>query len=267
MVCIQIDCFFESQRFASVLNSLQYDLILLTGDYPIVDFSLLGRYINFVQVNVQQRSLDALLLLYVSTYPVFSSFCFLLSKGCGTVLALENAALHDSVFALVSNALQQRRSALLLPVRLAYVAEANAVFLCLLLSSFFLSRTISPNVGPSNFSVSILPTVVLSWLFPANDGRFFVVSVCVAFVGVLHVLILLSSSRPALPSCIPVIIIACCLRRYGWYPSGFRRTEFAAFDECLRSFSLCHVDSLRGNNIPLREVGTCLPRMTQVERH
>ncbi|CAN0296252.1 unnamed protein product, partial [Hapterophycus canaliculatus] len=45
-----VDCFFESQRFSSVLNSLQYDLILLTGDYPLIDFTLLGRYINFVQV-------------------------------------------------------------------------------------------------------------------------------------------------------------------------------------------------------------------------
>ncbi|CAN0352436.1 unnamed protein product, partial [Ectocarpus fasciculatus] len=31
---------------------LQYDLILLTGDYPLIDFTLLGRYINFVQIFV-----------------------------------------------------------------------------------------------------------------------------------------------------------------------------------------------------------------------
>eukprot|EP00752_Nemacystus_decipiens_P005802 g5248.t1 len=49
---VQVHCYFESQRFSSVLNSLQYDLILLTGDYPLIDFTLLGRYINFVQIFV-----------------------------------------------------------------------------------------------------------------------------------------------------------------------------------------------------------------------
>ncbi|CAM9338942.1 unnamed protein product [Ectocarpus sp. 6 AP-2014] len=49
---VQIQCYFESQRFSSVLNALQYDLILLTGDYPLIDFTLLGRYINFVQIFV-----------------------------------------------------------------------------------------------------------------------------------------------------------------------------------------------------------------------
>lgn len=51
----QIQCYFESQRFSSVLNALQYDLILLTGDYPLIDFTLLGRYINFVQVRAGGR--------------------------------------------------------------------------------------------------------------------------------------------------------------------------------------------------------------------
>lgn len=49
----QVGCFVESQRFSSVFNALQYDLILLTGDYPLIDFTLIGRYINFVQVTIR----------------------------------------------------------------------------------------------------------------------------------------------------------------------------------------------------------------------
>lgn len=47
----QQDCYSEAQRFSSVWNTLQYDLILLTGDYPLVDFSLPGRFVNFLQVS------------------------------------------------------------------------------------------------------------------------------------------------------------------------------------------------------------------------
>lgn len=50
LLAAQVGCFYESQRFSSIFNALQYDLILLTGDYPLIDFTLLGRYINFVQV-------------------------------------------------------------------------------------------------------------------------------------------------------------------------------------------------------------------------
>ncbi|CAM9445641.1 unnamed protein product [Discosporangium mesarthrocarpum] len=49
---VQVDCYYEAQRFSSVPMALQYDLILLTGDYPLIDFSLAGRYINFVQIVV-----------------------------------------------------------------------------------------------------------------------------------------------------------------------------------------------------------------------
>lgn len=53
---LQLNCYYESQRFSSVFNSLQYDLILLTGDYPLIDFTLIGRYINFVQVLIDLSS-------------------------------------------------------------------------------------------------------------------------------------------------------------------------------------------------------------------
>ncbi|CAM9142714.1 unnamed protein product [Ascophyllum nodosum] len=46
---VVIDCYTEADRFSSVVNSLQYDLILLTGDYPLIDFTILGRFVNFVQ--------------------------------------------------------------------------------------------------------------------------------------------------------------------------------------------------------------------------
>lgn len=58
----QLSCYYESERFSSVWNSLQYDLILLTGDYPLIDFTLLGRYINFVQVPYTVPPSDVFLL-------------------------------------------------------------------------------------------------------------------------------------------------------------------------------------------------------------
>ncbi|CAM9528674.1 unnamed protein product, partial [Phaeothamnion confervicola] len=48
----QADCLTEAQRFRSVPNALQYDLILLTGDYPLIDFTLWGRLVNVLQIVV-----------------------------------------------------------------------------------------------------------------------------------------------------------------------------------------------------------------------
>jgi hypothetical protein len=42
----------QSERFKSIPSSLQPDLILLTGDYPLVDFTITGRLINVVQIIV-----------------------------------------------------------------------------------------------------------------------------------------------------------------------------------------------------------------------
>lgn len=39
-------------RFRNVPNSLQYDMILLTGDYPFVDFTPLGIVVNVIQIFV-----------------------------------------------------------------------------------------------------------------------------------------------------------------------------------------------------------------------
>ena len=39
-------------RFRNVPNSLQYDMILLTGDYPFVDFTPLGIAVNVIQIFV-----------------------------------------------------------------------------------------------------------------------------------------------------------------------------------------------------------------------
>lgn len=41
-----------AERFRDVPNTLQYDLILLTGDYPIVDFTTGGKLINILQILV-----------------------------------------------------------------------------------------------------------------------------------------------------------------------------------------------------------------------
>lgn len=59
----QIGCFYESGRFSSVYNSLQYDLILLTGDYPLIDFTVIGRYVNFIQVCASSKRPHACLML------------------------------------------------------------------------------------------------------------------------------------------------------------------------------------------------------------
>lgn len=39
---------------------MQYDLILLTGDYPLIDFTLLGRYVNFIQVRCSDSMCDGI---------------------------------------------------------------------------------------------------------------------------------------------------------------------------------------------------------------
>lgn len=70
LLAAQVGCFYEAQRFSSIFNALQYDLILLTGDYPLIDFTLLGRYINFVQVKLT-RSLGALLFSTSSRFLLF----------------------------------------------------------------------------------------------------------------------------------------------------------------------------------------------------
>lgn len=74
-VAAQIDCYFESQRFSSVLNSLQYDLILLTGDYPLIDFTLLGRYINVVQVTAVTQALTSPCLSPDPSYQADEGVC------------------------------------------------------------------------------------------------------------------------------------------------------------------------------------------------
>ncbi len=45
-------CYTQAQRFSSVPSTLQYDLILLSGDYPLVDFTTWGRWLNVVQILV-----------------------------------------------------------------------------------------------------------------------------------------------------------------------------------------------------------------------
>ena len=82
----QVGCFYESQRFSSIFNALQYDLILLTGDYPLIDFTLLGRYINFVQVKFTRcwrhsTSCRVLLLFMLNTWRIHDVIC----KGEGKI--------------------------------------------------------------------------------------------------------------------------------------------------------------------------------------
>ncbi|CAM9194722.1 unnamed protein product [Chrysoparadoxa australica] len=48
----QVDCMTMAERFVSVPSSLQYDLILLTGDYPLVDFTFAGKIVNTAQIIV-----------------------------------------------------------------------------------------------------------------------------------------------------------------------------------------------------------------------
>ncbi len=45
-------CYTEAGRFSSVPSTLQYDLILLSGDYPLVDFTTWGRWLNVLQIFV-----------------------------------------------------------------------------------------------------------------------------------------------------------------------------------------------------------------------
>jgi hypothetical protein len=45
-----VDCLMESERFESVPRALQYDLILLIGDYPLIDFTSWGRLVNVLQI-------------------------------------------------------------------------------------------------------------------------------------------------------------------------------------------------------------------------
>ncbi len=45
-------CYTEAERFSSVPSTLQYDLILLSGDYPLVDFTTWGRWLNVLQIFV-----------------------------------------------------------------------------------------------------------------------------------------------------------------------------------------------------------------------
>ncbi|KAG5180071.1 hypothetical protein JKP88DRAFT_324581 [Tribonema minus] len=47
-----VDCYAEAERFSSVPSALQPDLVLLTGDYPLVDFTTWGRLINVAQIFV-----------------------------------------------------------------------------------------------------------------------------------------------------------------------------------------------------------------------
>ena len=39
----------QAWRFSSMTHSLQYDAILLSGDYPLVDFTVMGKLVNIAQ--------------------------------------------------------------------------------------------------------------------------------------------------------------------------------------------------------------------------
>eukprot|EP01048_Picozoa_sp_COSAG05_P007192 COSAG05_NODE_500_length_9234_cov_107.281664_19_plen_69_part_00 len=39
-----------SERWANIPNSLSYTLILLSGDYPLIEFTLAGRFVNGIMI-------------------------------------------------------------------------------------------------------------------------------------------------------------------------------------------------------------------------
>ncbi len=82
-------CYTEAHRFSSVPSTLQYDLILLSGDYPLVDFTIWSRWLNVVQIFV------AVGVVAVPSGLIASGFSELLEEQRNRKLARrQQAAIH-----------------------------------------------------------------------------------------------------------------------------------------------------------------------------